>query len=269
MLLEKEPATGRRQLTEPLENLLRLTAVIHVMRLFTATIALLTTLVFPIAPAEAGGAHLQWENEFSIPGDVVRGHAFVQLDGRSHNQGALRDGPYYAYLSHKDSSAPPLPSGSTRLARIEIDPRPGGKHADVTIEFVLPSLDPGYYWILNCNDPCRKIFGDLAAGQINVVADKSEARVLDLALRIGREVHGVDQRLQRKVLGERRSSLSTRVTALQQRVDQLEGQLQGVNRDREQRASPTSAYRLGAFVLASAAAGAVMVGRRRRKEESY
>lgn len=267
MLRENDLPTGRRQLTEPLENLRRVTAVIQVMRLFTATMALLTTLVIPIAPAEAGGAHLQWENEFSIPGDVVRGHAFVQLDMRSHNQGALRDGPYYAYLSQKDSTAPPLPSGSRRLAHIEIDPRPGGKHADVTIEFVLPSLDPGYYWILNCNDPCRRIFGDLAAGQINVVADKSEARVLDLAFRIAREVHGVDQRLQRKVLGERRSSLSTRVTALQQRVDQLEGQLQGVKRDREQRASPTSTYPIGAFVLASATAGTVMVRRRRRNHQ--
>lgn len=237
------------------------------MRLSIATMALLTTLVIPIAPAEAGGAHIRWENEFSIPGDVVRGHAYVQLDGRSHHQGTLRDGPYYAYLSQKDSSAPPLPEGSTRLARIEIDPRPGGKHADVIIEFVLPSLDPGYYWILNCNDPCRKIFGDLAAGQINVVADKSEARVLDLAFRIGREVHRVDRRLQRKVLGERRSSLSTRMTALQQHVDQLQAQLQGVNRDREKRAYPKSAYPMGAFVLVSAAAGAVMVRRRHRNHQ--
>lgn len=227
-----------------------------------AILALLTALLIPINPAEAGGAHVEWEDKFSIPGKVVRGHALVRLD----NPHDLKDGPYYAHLSKNDSTVPPLPQESRRLARIGIDPRPGGKRADVTIEFVLPPLDSGYYWILNCNDPCRKNFGDLTVGQINVVTDKSEARVLDLAFRIAREVHVVDQRLQRKVLGSRRFSLATQVAELQERVHELEGQTQNAL-DSDQSAPSTSAYPIGAFVLASAAAGAVIVSRKRRHRQ--
>lgn len=176
-----------------------------------ALVALLLALAAP--PAAAGGANLDFEQEYYMPGDVVRAQGVVWVDSDRRDLGSLEDGPYYAYLKPEGKLLP--------VATLQIEPWPKGEHGDVSVEFVLPQLDPGYYWLHYCNASCKKPLGDLMVSQLNVVADKSEARVLDLSLRISEELGRVKARSRSAARSnEQRTTLL--VNELEARIVELE-----------------------------------------------
>ena len=174
------------------------------------------------SPAHAGGATLDFEQKYYMPGDTVRGSGIVWLKPKGNSLGTLKDGPYFAYLS---------PTGSwksrrdlVQVAELHITPRAGGEHGRVSVAFTLPNLESGYHWLRYCNEGCKKPLGDLQIQQLNVVADESEARVLDLSLRVAEDVSRVEARLSRK-----RSSLEKEVgrtiAGIEERLLAIEGRL--------------------------------------------
>lgn len=169
--------------------------------------------------AAAGGAHLDFEQEYYMPGDTVRAQGVVWVKPDRRVLGSIEDGPFYAYLKPHGKLLP--------VATLQIEPWPKGQHGDVSVEFVLPQLDPGYYWLHYCNASCKKPLGDLMTGQLNVVADKSEARVLDLSLRISEELGRVKARSRSAARSnEKRTTLL--VNELEARVVELEDAIEAL-----------------------------------------
>jgi hypothetical protein len=236
-------------------------------------LAVVGGLVFVVAaasPAHAGGALLDFDREFYVPGDVVHASSGVWLESA---QGRLEDGPYFAYLSRYrglDDMPPPLPEDAVRVATADVRPRPADHtYGDVTIEFVLPDVEPGRYWVTTCNEGCRLTLGDVMPTIMTVAADDAEGRIVTATERLSHRIRALRIMLSNRVFGHRADSLRNRITALERDVARLEGETVELNAAVERLSRPVpeeGSSALGpvlAFVIPAAVAGAV-VGRRSR-----
>jgi hypothetical protein len=140
-------------------------------------------LLWNAQPAAAGGAHFSFEQEGYRPGDLAVGRTGVSW-GHNERLGDPTDGPYFAYLvppgastQYFDGGAPIVPREAIKVAEVAIQNEPieqfpgfvVGPHG-ASIEFVVPDLAPGSYFVTHCNDPCTTQLGDIIGGQLEIVA---------------------------------------------------------------------------------------------------
>jgi hypothetical protein len=128
------------------------------------------------SPVSAGGSFFSFDRDHYLPGDTAFGWATVAWE---HNPqlGTPEQGPYYAYLAREGDllvDGQFVPPGAPRVAelRISLDAyeqggiRFGPHHA--TIQFTVPDLPPGRYWIAHCNVDCTTTLGDITGGNITI-----------------------------------------------------------------------------------------------------
>lgn len=227
---------------------------------------LLLVLTLP-SPAAAGGALWELNQEFYLPGDVVRAESGVWLES---GMGRLEDGPFHAYLSEVGKRMPPpLPPDALRVAPVVVEPLRGTEHGDASVEFELPSVPPGRYYLSTCNDPCKLPLGDIMATELIVAASEADGQVAVLAGRFSARVRTLRILLFNRVLGHRAESLQGRVAALEREFVALSEEvadLRAAAARREARPEPDSSSSLApllAFVIPAALLG-VVLGRRHK-----
>ncbi|HEX2294667.1 MAG TPA: hypothetical protein VHN37_05095 [Actinomycetota bacterium] len=236
------------------------------VRRWSGTIVTAMVLLCVPAPALAGGAELELSREFYLPGDVVRAHSSVWLKS---SMGRLEDGPYFAYLSRVTKGMPtPLSPDAVRVARVEVVPRPTGEHGDASVEFVVPQVEPGRYWITICNSGCKVTLGDIVSTEMLVAGDEDEGRMAVLRDDFDQEIFQLEFLLRERVLGRDPDTVRSRVTSLEEDLALLREEVADL-RAAARRPAPPEEDRssmvppLLAFVVPAAAAG-ILVARRYR-----
>lgn len=240
------------------------------MRRRWSTVVGIVLLVSLPLPARAGGALLSFDRDFYVPGDAVHAESGVWLES---SMGRLEDGPYFAYVSTftgLEKMPPPLPHDAIRVASVEVVPRPSGEHGVASVDFVLPRLEPGRYWLTICDEGCSITLGDILPTPMLVAADDEDGRLRALEQELSEDVRDVRIELRTLVLGHHPDALRQRVTAVERDVRRLaaevnhlnalvgDGPVQSAREDRSSGLSP-----LLAFVVPAAVAGALF-GRRTR-----
>ena len=240
------------------------------MRRIGPTIAGLLVLIATASPAHAGGALLDFDHHFYLPGDTVRASSGVWLKS---SMGRLEDGPYFAYLSPFtgiDRVPPPIGPDGMKVAPAEVMPRPGDDtYGDVTVEFVMPEVEPGRYWVTICNDPCKLTLGDVMATLTTVAADDVDGRITAATDRLRARLRTLQITIRNRVFGHRAESIRGRLTAVERDVSRLAAEVIELKSDmsrpepapEEERSSALPP--LLAFVVPAAVAG-VVLGRRSR-----
>lgn len=233
---------------------------------WVAVVAVLLSAAVP-APARAGGAVLDLNQDFFLPGDSVRAFDAVWLKS---SMGRLEDGPYFAFLSRiAPRMPPPLPRDALRVARVEVAPWPDDRWGDASVEFVMPPVEPGRYWLTVCNRRCSTTLGDLVSAELLVAEDADAGRFAVLREELSGRIDGIQYQLRDRVLGHRAESLRSRVMALERDVERLAAELdqvraEGAAHEPAPVEDESSALTpLLAFVVPAALAGAFL-GRRSR-----
>ena len=240
------------------------------MRRVWSTIAGLLMLLAAAPPAQAGGALLDFDRDFYLPGDTVHASSGVWLKSA---MGRLEDGPYFAYLSPFtgiDRMPPPIGPDGIQVARAEVVPRPvDDTYGDVTLEFVMPEVEPGRYWVTICNDPCKLTLGDVKPSLTTVAADDVDGRISAATDRLRARLHTLRIAIDSRVFGHRADSIRGRLTAVERDVSRLAAdviELKSLARKAEpapEEERSSALPPLLAFVVPAAVAG-VVLGRRSR-----
>jgi hypothetical protein len=172
-------------------------------RTATLVIALLvaTTFTPPSASAD-GGAYLEFDRTYYLPGEMARVEAYVRVPRRKL---FLFDrGPFLMFAVPKGSSlveGRPIPAGAVRLATLEIDRE--GRDQELSARFPVPDLGWGYHQVEVCNDPCTLAgFREPLTGGFSVVATARErtlirenGRLTSRAFLLRRQVRRAERRI--------------------------------------------------------------------------
>ena len=128
-------------------------------------------------PAHAGGSNLQFERDHYEPGE--RAVATGGFGPGCCDRGWLEDGPYYAWLVPSDETQQAeatLPNDVIPIGEVHLSQEPYQVNGQTyfrniaTVEFDVPDVPPGRYWVAHCNDPCTKELGDITGGLLQVGA---------------------------------------------------------------------------------------------------
>ncbi len=144
----------------------------RVMRL-SVLVGLILAIAVPTA--SAGGGRWDFREAYAVGERVtVTEIVWIQPDGRY--LGGIDDGPFSAYLvkGSPDAYHIPLPADAIDLGPVLIEPRHQSEHGDVTLDFLVPEVEPGDWVVALCNDPCRKPLGDMLPTQITIAGDGTE-----------------------------------------------------------------------------------------------
>jgi hypothetical protein len=221
-------------------------------------------LAFPSGWASAGGSWLDTERPFYGVGEVVVAREHVSS---GVSEGKVSDGPYYAYLVPEPrwfNSPGPVPDYAVPLGPMSIEP--GTIYRWVaTVEFTVPDVPTGRYFIQYCNDPCTVDgIGDLVGGSLFIGATRPEAR-------LGWQVERLESRVDS--LRQQGARKSDRVAALKRELADARSAL---SEQPALRVIPVPADAVGRdarplvpgwaiVLLAVAVAGGAMLARRRQR----
>ncbi|MBA2311647.1 MAG: hypothetical protein H0V97_02480 [Actinobacteria bacterium] len=197
------------------------------MRRALAVLVLALTMVQTGVVARAGGTVFSWRDAGGLgyfrPGELVRGSTTFSPDLESY--GVPEDGPWYAYLRSGWVQPPRVDEGGVRLGRVAIERLGGGARA--SLEFIMPDLPAGRYYVQLCNLPCSEQLGDIVGGSLSLIATSAEERLqrqvdaLSNKLAITRErLEGRAERLKR-VMKDLRGELDGSVASLLRDVREL------------------------------------------------
>jgi hypothetical protein len=123
----------------------------------------LTLLVVFAASGHAGGTWLEFERDSYRPGDVVRGHAEVGPG----SQGWVDDGPFHARLRMLDDTGVVSGAEDISLGPVRVEELSAERVA-VEVEFVLPDVADGGWYLVVCNEDCVTGLGSLVGGMVTV-----------------------------------------------------------------------------------------------------
>ena len=179
-----------------------------------------------VAPALAGGSHMEWDAPAYAPGQIATGHG-IFYEGCC-SRGTTEDGPYFAYLVPPDhGEIPPLPKEAIIVA-----PLPNTEQESpwvVDVSFTVPDVPAGrYYSVLLCNDPCTEFLGDSMGDGFTIVSSPERAEVQPMVQRLrtktARQIRFLRARIERLELQQRdfESVADERMDALSERVAELE-----------------------------------------------
>ena len=148
--------------------------------------------------AWSGGSTIKFDESSYHVGDVAHGAAAISY---RHNPdlGAPEDGPFYLYLAPAQPPSPNrpwpfVPPGAIRVATVQFRKgpvqEPGTTHLTgpdhVVVEFTVPTMPPGDYDTIVCNEPCKTSLGDLVDGRFVVAPGQRSPNALPVTLAAGR-----------------------------------------------------------------------------------
>jgi hypothetical protein len=103
---------------------------------------------------------------------------------------------------------------------------------DVSLDFVMPELQPGYYTLHHCNDPCTRQIGATMSTPITGVEDRGQALLAARVERLDSQILRFQPRL-RNVIDRRRSEnigLESEIGSLQGEIASLETKIDALQR---------------------------------------
>lgn len=206
-------------------------------------VATATRLLLGADAAQAGGGTWTFEDQglnreaIFTPGARVRAYSSLSLKGvvsrARYEKGAYwggpEHGPYYGYISGpalpgRRPMAPPIPNGAIRVGEVLFSETRTSDVLDVSLEFVMPDLEPGYYTLHHCNAPCTRQIGDIMSTPITVVEDRGQALLAGRVQRLeSRDLSfrfRVEDRINDVVLEN--AGLESDIATLQNKVEELE-----------------------------------------------
>lgn len=230
------------------------------------------------APAKGGGGAL-WRFEghgsFVEPvfesGEEVHASTKLFLSEVGPKQkgyawwGGPQQGPFFGYVVARHGTkwpfAPPLPDSAIPVGQVRFS-NGNDRSINVTLDFVVPELEPGTYVLLHCNDPCTRLIGTTMAAAFSVVESQGQAFIANRLNRVERQLLVGRSRLADRVrtLEKRSQKLKTVVGLMEDKVDSLE---QAASSTRRDLAPPTKQANLPWVLFAAAAVGLILALRHR------
>ena len=244
-------------------------------RLIATLTMIAAALLLPIPQAGAGGGSwlmFEGQDPNSEPvlawGEHVHATAGLSLNNvvsgkrRGGAWAGPDQGPFFGYIAaRKDVNwgpfPPPLPDDAVLVGQVVFSKTSDSRVMDLTLDFVMPELEPGYYSLLHCNDPCTRQIGDTMSTAFTVVEDRGQVFVASVVNRIDRTLVGVraralDLRGRARNLKSDVTLLENQVDTLKDRVDSLEQAAASASR-RDSAPSPSAfPWALVATVFAAA-----------------
>lgn len=241
--------------------------------LFLTTMIGTMVLVSRSGAAANGGAYLEFDRTFYVAGDAGHGVTYVSLPARKEH--LLDEGPFHVFALPRGVSLRegiPIPSTAIRLGTLTVTEEDGSY--EFATDFVVPDLDPGWYEIGVCNDPCTiSGFRESLGGSLSIVETRREAQLLTANGRLRSQLFGARREARRaeRRLTEVEGELDTQLafggeerTELAAEIARLEAQLASArSRAAETGRTPFDPWLVGAILLVTLAI-AVLAFRRRR-----
>jgi hypothetical protein len=238
-------------------------------------VMLLTTIAVLVPPSVAGangGAYLEFDRTYYLSGDAGHAETYVSLPaGKEH---LLDEGPFYVFALPRGGSLEeghPIPPGAVRLGTVSVTEEDGAY--ELSMEFMVPALDPGGYGAGVCNDPCTiSGFREPLGGWFTVVETRREAELLTLRDRLRGELFGARREARR---AERRLAAaqdeldaqlafgSSERAELTAEIERLETKLASARDRSSSGRAPFDPWLVGAILLVTFVI-AVLAFRRRR-----
>jgi len=245
-----------------------------------ASAAALLLVLVPSA-ARAGGAVIEFERAWYLPGEVATGRVeFTEVE----HTGTVDHGPYSAYLLSKPNAwldAGPIPSHALPLGAVSISgPRSAWADGVATIRFVVPDIESGGYTVQICNAGCETSLADITFGWVEVYHTPYEASLSRRLERTRERVDTVRWQLRREA--RRRQSLVTRteradaalramgreLSAAESRADVLERRVASLTRRSPLvEADPRAVWPVVVLLAAAVALLAFAASRRPRRRD--
>jgi hypothetical protein len=241
--------------------------------LFLTTMIGAMVLVSPSGAAANGGAYLEFDRTYYVVGDEGHGVTYVSLPARKEH--LLDEGPFHVFALPRGVSlreGQPIPPTAIRLGTVVVIEEDGSYELET--DFIVPDLDPGWYGIGVCNDPCTiSGFRESLGGSLAIVETRREAQLLTANDRLRGQLVGarVEARRAERRLAEAEDELEVQLafgseerTELAAEIERLETQLASArSRDAETGRTPFDPWVVGAILLVTLAI-AVLAFRRRR-----
>lgn len=235
----------------------------------TVLVTIICAITFALMPgARAGGGTWEFEGvplnseAVLVAGEPVHAWAGLWLDGvERHGDKDIfwagpEEGPFYGYILPGHPSdrpfPPPLPEDALYVGEVEFSESGDPRVMDVGLDFVMPDLEPGEYYLMHCNDPCTRQIGDTMTTRITVVEDQGQAFLMNRLNRIDRTLVNVQARSGSRVdkLETLASRHSSKMESFDEQISSLEKRLE--IQSRREQASPSSIW--VPFVIGVAAA---------------
>jgi hypothetical protein len=155
--------------------------------------------------ASAGGGWSTPERSAYVPAQVAIVEATISEGSTGE---AITDGPFIAYLlpANRRIQGGRVPEAAIRVGQVMIT-RMDGHRFLARVEFRVPDVPAGLYFIQYCNDPCPGYtvsgLGDLIGSESFAIgATTAEGRLLMLADRLRSKIEGVTYRLRREAAAQ-------------------------------------------------------------------
>jgi hypothetical protein len=244
-----------------------------IRRLLLMAMVGVSVLVTPIGAEANGGAYLEFDRTYYLPGDAGRAVTYVSLPASKEH--LLEEGPFYVFALPAGTSlreGRPIPAAAVRLGTGAFTEEDDAY--EFTTEFTVPELDPGFYEIGVCNDPCTiSGFREALGGSVSIVETRREAQLLTTNDRLRGELFGARREVRRAerrltaVEGELEAQLafgSSERSELAAEIERLETQLAAARtRADSSGRTPFDPWAVGAILIVAMVA-AVLAFRRRR-----
>jgi hypothetical protein len=202
--------------------------------LFLTTVIGAMVLVSPSGAAANGGAYLEFDRTYYVAGDEGHGVTYVSLPARKKH--LLDEGPFHVFALPRGVSlreGHPIPPTAIRLGTVTVIEE--GESFEFETDFIVPDLDPGWYEIGVCNDPCTiSGFRESLGGSLSIVETRREAQLLTANDRLRGQLFGARREARRaeRRLTEVEAELETQLAfgseeriELAAEIDRLETQL--------------------------------------------
>ncbi len=232
-----------------------------------------TVLVSPPGAAANGGAYLEFDHTYYLAGD--EGHAVTYVSIPPAKEHLLDAGPFYVFALPRGArleEGSPIPAGAVPLGAVSVIE----EHEAYELEtaFTVPDLDPGWYEIGVCNDPCTiSGFRESLGGSFSIVETRREVQLLTANDRLRGQLFGARREARRaeRRLAEAEGELEAQLAfgseeriELVAEIDLLESQLASArSRGAQTGRTPFDPWVVGAILLVTLAIG-VLAFRRRR-----
>jgi hypothetical protein len=232
-----------------------------------------TVLVSPPGAAANGGAYLEFDRTYYLAGE--EGHAVTYVSIPPGKEHILDEGPFYVFALPRGTAlkeGSPIPPGAVRLGTVSVIEEDDAYELESA--FTVPELDPGWYAIGVCNDPCTiSGFRESLGGSLSIVETRREAQLLTANDRLRGQLFGLRREVRRaeRRLTEAEGELDAQLafgseerTELAAEIDRLETQLASArSREAETGRTPFDPWVVAAILLVTLAI-AVLAFRRRR-----
>jgi hypothetical protein len=241
--------------------------------LFLTTMIGAMVLVSPSGAAANGGAYLEFDRTYYLAGD--EGHAVTYVSLPARKEHLLDEGPFHVFALPRGVSlreGHPIPPTAIRLGTVTVTEE--DESYELETDFIVPDLDPGWYEIGVCNDPCTTSgFRESLGGSLAIVETRREAQLLTANDRLRGQLFGARREARRaerrlaNVEGELETQLafgSEERIELAAEIDRLETQLASArSREATMGRTPFDPWLVGGILLVTLAI-AVLAFRRRR-----